>query len=292
MKDQKKGKKLRNILVITVATVLLLAIISLTMFAAFKIHSYAEASQLCAQIRAGQEIDTDIADAITAPLFIRPLLTMIEAGIDIPLVEACYYNNLQAVEVLLDNGADPNFYLDGGWSPMEATVAWRGGENAKNVLPMMKLLYEHGADIDGYGSHGSALYHISSALVVTERERAEQEIEILFWLLDNGANPIISKDGTTVLHYAVRGAHPELIPILIEQYGLDVQARGYMQRTPLISAVSYTVSCQDEQITKQIVEELLAHGADATATDEDGKTAYDYAVERGYTEVATLLTQE
>lgn len=110
MKDQKKGKKLRNILVITVTTVLLLAIISLTMFAAFKIHSYAEASQLCAQIRAGQEIDTDIADAITAPLFIRPLLTMIEVGIDIPLVVACYYNNLQAVEVLLDNGADPNFY--------------------------------------------------------------------------------------------------------------------------------------------------------------------------------------
>ena len=291
MAISKKGKRILTI-VITIAAIILILAVSLTAFAAFKIHSYIEVTALCGQIQAGKDIDTDIADATTAPLFIRPLLNLIEADIDIPLVEACYYNNLQAVEVLLENGADPNFYLDGGWSPMEAAVAWRGGEDAKNVLPMMKLLYEHGADIDGYGSHGSALYHISSALIVAERERAEQEIEILFWLLDNGANPIISEDGTTVLHFAVRGAHPELIPILIEQYGLDVQARGHMQRTPLISAVSYTVSWQDEQITKQIVEELLAHGADASAVDEDGKTAYDYAVERGYDEVAALLDQE
>ena len=65
-----------------------------------------------------------------------------------------------------------------------------------------------------------------------------------------------------------------------------------MQRTPLISAVSYAVSWQDEQITKEIVTELLAHGADASVVDEDGKTAYDYAVERGYDEVAALLDQE
>ena len=153
-------------------------------------------------------------------------------------------------------------------------------------------LYEHGADIDGYGSYGSALESISSSLVLGKSERSEQKIEILFWLLDNGANPVFSEDGNTVLHHAARGAYPELIPILIEQYGLDVNARGYMQRTPLISAVSYTVPWQDEQITKAIVTELLAHGADASAVDEDGKTAYDYAVERGYSEVAALLDQE
>jgi len=247
---------------------------------------------LCGQIQAGKDIDTDIADATTAPPFIRPLLNLIEADIDIPLVEACYYNNLQAVEVLLENGADPNFYLDGSWSPMEAAVAWRAGEDPENVLPIMKLLYEHGADIDGYGSYGSALYHISSAFVLGKSEHSEQNIEILFWLLDNGANPVLSEDGSTVLHYVVRGAHPELVSVLIEQYSFDVNARGYMQRTPLISAVSYTVSWQDEQVTKQIVQELLAHGADASATDEDGKTAYDYAVERGYDEVAALLEQE
>ena len=235
-------------------------------------------------------VDTDIADAITAPLFIRPLLTLVETDIDIPLVEACEAGHIQAVEVLLGNGADPNFYLDGGWSPMEAATI-SCNRHPEESLAIMKMLYEHGADIDGFGSHGTALYHVCIGLI-GERKNEEQELEILFWLLDNGADPIVGASNTTVLHFAVRSANPELIPVLIEQYGLDVNARGYKQKTPLISAVCYEVDSQDEQITKAIVTELLAHGADASAVDEDGKTAYDYAVERGYDEVAALLDQE
>lgn len=287
MAISKKGTRILTIVITIVAFILILAV-SLIAFAAVKIYSYMEVTALCGQIQAGENIDTNIANATTAPLFIRPLLNMIEAGIDIPLVEACYYKNLQAVEVLLDNGADPNFYLDGGWSPMEA-AAVGCSRYPEESLAIMKMLYEHGADIDGYGSYGSALESISSSLVLGKSEHSEQNIEILFWLLDNGANPVFSEDGNNVLHHAARGAHPELIPILIEQYGLDVNARGYKQKTPLISAVCYEVDSQDEQITKAIVTELLAHGADASAVDEDGKTAYDYAVERGYDEVAALL---
>ncbi len=289
MAISKKSKRILTIVITIVAFILILAV-SLTAFAAVKIYSYMEVTALCGQIQAGENIDTNIANATTAPLFIRPLLNMIEAGIDIPLVEACYYKNLQAVEVLLDNGADPNFYLDGGWSPMEA-AAVGCSRYPEESLTIMKLLYEHGADIDGFGSHGTALYHVCIGLI-GERKNEEQELEILFWLLDNGADPIVGASNTTVLHFAVRSANPELIPVLIEQYDLDVNAHGGMQKTPLISAVCYEVDSQDEQITKAIVTELLAHGADASAVDEDGKTAYDYAVERGYDEVAALLDQE
>ena len=286
MAISKKGKRILTIVITIVAFILILAV-SLTAFAAVKIYSYMEVTALCGQIQAGENIDTNIANATTAPLFIRPLLNMIEADIDIPLVEACYYKNLQAVEVLLDNGADPNFYLDGGWSPMEA-AAVGCSRNPEESLTIMKLLYEHGADIDGFGSYGTALYHVCIGLI-GERKNEEQELEILFWLLDNGADPIVGESNTTVLHFAVRSANPELIPVLIEQYDLDVNAHGGLQKTPLISAVCYEVDSQDEQITKAIVTELLAHGADASAVDEDGKTAYDYAVERGYDEVAALL---
>ena len=286
MAISKKGKRILTIVITIVAFILILTV-SLAAFAAVKIYSCMEVTALCGQIQAGENIDTNIANATTAPLFIRPLLNMIEAGIDIPLVEACYYKNLQAVEVLLDNGADPNFYLDGGWSPMEA-AAVGCSRYPEESLTIMKLLYEHGADIDGFGSHGTALYHVCIGLI-GERKNEEQELEILFWLLDNGADPIVGASNTTVLHFAVRSANPELIPVLIEQYDLDVNAHGGMQKTPLISAVCYEVDSQDEQITKAIVTELLAHGADASAVDEDGKTAYDYAVERGYDEVAVLL---
>ena len=288
MELSQMNKRMHTVL-ITVAAIVLLLAISLTAFAAFKIYSYMEVTALCGQVQAGENIDTDIANATTAPLFIRPLLNMVEADVDIPLVEACYYKNLQAVEVLLDNGADPNFYLDGGWSPMEA-AAVGCSRLPEESLTIMKLLYEHGADIDGFGSYGTALYHVSLHFIGSNK-RAEQVIEILFWLLDNGADPVLGENNTTVLHFIVRSSNPELIPILIEQYGLDVNAAGYAQRTPLISAVCYTVDSGDEQITKQIVEHLLSHGADASAVDEDGKTAYDYAIERGYDQVAALLQQ-
>ena len=172
MAISKKGKRILTIVITIVAFILILAV-SLTAFAAVKIYSYMEVTALCGQIQAGKDIDTDIADATTAPLFIRPLLNLIEADIDIPLVEACYYKNLQAVEVLLDNGADSNFYLDGGWSPMEA-AAVGCSRYPEESLTIMKLLYEHGADIDGFGSHGTALYHVCIGLI-GERKNEEQE---------------------------------------------------------------------------------------------------------------------
>ena len=88
MAISKKGKRILTIVITIVAFILILAV-SLTAFAAVKIHSYMEVTALCGQIQAGENIDTNIANATTAPLFISPLLNMIEAGIDIPLVEAC-----------------------------------------------------------------------------------------------------------------------------------------------------------------------------------------------------------
>lgn len=41
--------------------------------------------------------------------------------------------------------------------------------------------------------------------------------------------------------------------------------------------------------TPEMVKMLLDYGADPSYTDEDGKTAYDYAVEEGHTELAELL---
>ena len=234
MAISKKGKRILTIVITIVAFILILAV-SLTAFAAVKIYSYMEVTALCGQIQAGENIDTNIANATTAPLFIRPLLNMIEAGIDIPLVEACYYKNLQAVEVLLDNGADPNFYLDGGWSPMEA-AAVGCSRYPEESLTIMKLLYEHGADIDDFGSHGTALYHVCIGLI-GERKNEEQELEILFWLLDNGADPIVGASNSTVLHFAVRSANPELIPVLIEQYDLDEALEIVKAHAPRYQAI-------------------------------------------------------
>ena len=40
---------------------------------------------------------------------------------------------------------------------------------------------------------------------------------------------------------------------------------------------------------KEMCEILLARGADTSLMDNDGKTAYDYAVEHGHEDVAKIL---
>jgi ankyrin repeat protein len=54
--------------------------------------------------------------------------------------------------------------------------------------------------------------------------------------------------------------------------------------TPLMNAV-----CSGSERKMDIVKILIEHGADKSIKDEGGKTAYDYAIENGYDELAELL---
>ena len=102
---------------------------------------YTQVKKLCQEIQDGKEIRTDIGNATTAPLFFDNFAVIMQIkGVKIPLVEACYYRNVQAVEILLKNGADPNFYIEGRWSPMEAALIC-GPVDEKSV-EIVKLLVE------------------------------------------------------------------------------------------------------------------------------------------------------
>ena len=102
--------------------------------------------------------------------------------------------------------------------------------------------------------------------------------------LDYGANAY-REDGTSVLHLAVDSFDPSFCEQLITKYQVNVNAVGYQQKTALIRLTAITEAVPP----REMVEMLLSHGADKTLTDANGKTAYDYAVENGYTELAELL---
>ena len=63
--------------------------------------------------------------------------------------------------------------------------------------------------------------------------------------------------------------------------GVDVNAKGYKERTPLHWAA--------EKGHKEIVELLIAEGADMNAKSERGKTPLDAAIQANRTEIADLL---
>ena len=227
------------------------------------------------------KMSTRHINSYSAPLWTRPFLNMVENDINLPLVFACkggYHGivaDLEIIAALLRKGADPNRFLQGGFSPIEAAFA----RQVEQRYEIAKLLIEYGADVNLYGSQSSAFKREASRL----RWDGNDEREILKnleLLLDNGVNP---NDGITALYYAASGNRIEVLKKLIENYFMEIDFIDTTEKgwTPLMSG-AYNGSTEATKF-------LLEHGADKTIKDTDGKTAYDYAIENEYLELAELL---
>lgn len=144
--------------------IILVLLFVFVLFCIFKIVEYKEAKSLCEEIKNGNDITTDFSNGSTAPLFLDNIAKIMQVdGPKIPLIEACYYRNVQSVKVLLENGADPNFYIDGRWSSLEAAFVY--GPADERTYEIVQLLMEYGADIDKqHGSYESILHYLSEII--------------------------------------------------------------------------------------------------------------------------------
>ena len=222
-------------------------------------------------------------NSYSAPIWTRPFLNIVENEINLPLVFACgggngtrgTEGNLEVVAALLRKGADPNRFLQGGFSPIEAAFA----RKVEQRYEIAKLLIEYGADVNLYGSHNPAFIKEASLL---EFEGRDERVILrnLKLLLDNGADSV-GPYGDTALHSAASGNRVEALEELIEDYYPDVDYSTLKGTTPLMLGAK-SGSVEATRI-------LLEHGADKTIRDKDGKTAYDYAIENEHLELAELL---
>lgn len=248
-----------------------------------KMMKYHQARMICDKIKAGEEIYTKFSNGATAPIFFDEIATIMQiGGPRIPLVEACYYRNVQAVTILLENGADPNFFIKGRWSPLEAAII-KGpvGIMDEKSLQIVKLLVEHGCDVNQYASDEAVILRLSGNTI---HGIDEIEKEMILYLLDHGAQRKY-KDYEEIFSCIVLSRDLQFVKKLIQEYHFDVNEKGYLGQTPLVSFVSYPTILP----TVEMVQLLLENGADKTLKDDRGKTAYDYAIERGFEEIALLL---
>ncbi len=255
------------LLIITV--ILTITILGIGCVKVFKYHSV---RVICDEIKAGKEIDTNFSNGSTAPLFLDNIAAIMQIdGPKIPLVEACYYRNVQAVSVLLENGADPNFFLTGRFSPLEAALTnGPAGIVDEKSLEIVKMLVAAGCDVNKHASSETVIMHLSS--IIRKEKNGDIDIleEIFLYLLDNGAEKNID-----VFHNVIRMGNVELVDKLIKKYNFDVNERGHLGQNSLIIATRYS------SITKavEIIQLLLQNGANKNLKDDNGKTAFDYAVE-------------
>ena len=277
----------KKIHIFILLAVIILVLGSLLVMGVFQIAPYVQSAKLCRMINAGStesaiEYIEKVADVneYSAPLWIRRILNMVEDDIDLPLVVACKEGNMQVVKALLEHGADPNLYLDGNWSPMEATFISKKPDR----LAIAKLLIQYGADVDAYGSHMSGLFHqlllYSYSSSDTNEELKEQEECILF-LLSSGASPI-DDDGNTIMHYVCSSNHVDFISTLTADYGELLDYRNRQNKTPLMWAIA--------RKSEDAVDFLLRHNVDVKATDVNGKSVLDYAFESENQRIIDLIT--
>ena len=231
-------------------------------------------------------------------------------GIEIPLIAAAQFNNIEAMSLLVEYNANVHMFNIGHTSAihcaactgsnscvkflLEAGVSPDHHEHTTNITPLMiaasvnngkavSLLLERGASINFQETNGyTALMH-TSMLGQTLTTEA---------LLNAGANPnlIASKNpqGATALYLACRESHENIVKILLNGKADPNIPLSDNKVTPLMIACQFATVSKDYEIVKL----LLQAGAyvNAQAIENFGrKTALYIAAYNNDTQLASLL---
>ncbi len=280
----KSGSK-HHILPITVSVCLCVFLIFLVIVAVIRIVRYVRASDVCQAIREGTYTHTTMGDGLSLPVWFAYLMSPIThfdfLSPEIPLVVACEEGDYNAVCDLLANGADPNYTISGYWTAIQATylAPYRYDEEQERIrLRIAEKLVEYGADVTLQSSETEAIF-IEARFLGHEKENPVI-VESLIFLLDNGAS-LSDKNGESLLHIASAKNASGFAGILLEKYGADPNGKTVTGETPLMTAARFNAI--------ETARLLIEYNADLTLRDAEGKTAYDYAVENGYADLAELL---
>jgi ankyrin repeat protein len=249
------------------------------------------------------------------------------AGGSTPLMYAALYGDVEAVQRLLDGGADPNVRNDAGATPL----LW-----AVDDVSKVRVLLDHGADPNARSADGNTAL---TAAVLTPR--AETVVELL---LDRGAQ-LTEGSGSALLTHASRTGNEAVIRVLIDhgakvesarlalaialragcgrcfdlllesagqqdvnaalaeasQAGDLVTAKRLLDRGADVNAEIATVALRQSHFTvlmsaafsewapADAVNLLIEHGGDVNRRASGNETALDFALRQGRTPVVDLL---
>ena len=167
------------------------------------------------------------------------------------------------VKVLVDRGADVNIRDNYDTTALIAAATAGHAETAV-------VLLEYGADPTFKDSSGGSA--LSNATFFGHTD-------VVLALLDKMPE-LPSAVGNELLLLAAGLGHREIADALLKK-GVNVNARGIKDRTPIMAAAAFNKI--------ELVRLLIEHGADVSVSDEEGATALKVAENKGNHEIASLL---
>ncbi|MDP0588378.1 MAG: ankyrin repeat domain-containing protein [Candidatus Endonucleobacter bathymodioli] len=235
-----------------------------------------------------------------------------------PLHTAVSNAKIDIVKVLIERGANPNFYIKGQYSLLRIAVI----ANSHSIL---KELLMADAKMDAKDSADCSLFHyaifmsrcpniIKELIVNVDQYQINKESrygitalhtailngshETIKILLDNGANPNSSNGlGDRPLHSALhRNAFTQTNGIiagtlkLLIAAGADVNCHNELGMTPLMLMVQHTFYFgQAADTITSIINMMLRNGADIDMADQKGYTALHHATHNSNASIVSLL---
>ena len=180
---------------------------------------------------------------------------------------AAVKGNVEDVQSLLDEGADPNKadHDEDGETPLHG-AAFNGHKE------VVKVLLDRGAGTNKVDKFGNTPLH---------RAAVNGHQDVVQLLLDEGADPNKGdKDGWTSLHAAAAWGHRDVLQLLLDT-GAQPNKTDEDGNTPLHDAAMNG--------HKDVVQVLLDGGAQPDIADRNGCTPLHLAARQGHEDVAQLL---
>ncbi|RAO72488.1 uncharacterized protein BHQ10_008500 [Talaromyces amestolkiae] len=217
------------------------------------------------------------------------------------LLASCYNGDLPCVKLLLAQGADPTYGVNGNddWKKSCLAAACRSAD-----IRIVKLLMDYGARADS-----------SMALCSAVRSK---DIEIIRHLLENGANPNSERyQDETPLQIACSNEQPKVVELLL-QYGASISSGGGRFGFPLQLTAATFGSVETLKVLVanganvnqrggafgtslhtaahfgdvEMVDYLISQGADIHAEGVMFKSALRHALGNAYTDIFVLLLKK
>lgn len=212
------------------------------------------------------------------------------------LMNAARNGDTEAVRHMLDLGAEINQKTSKGKTALMLAAA--GG-----FTDIVKLLVKRGADFEMRDN-----YDTTALIAAATAGHSETAVA----LVEYGADPTFKDtSGGSALSNATFFGHTKVVLAILEKMkeltpttgdellllsaglghreiaeallakGIDPNARGIKDRTPLMAAAAF------DKI--ELVKLLVENGADPKLTDEEGVTALQVAINKGHQEIISLL---
>jgi len=168
-----------------------------------------------------------------------------------PLSTACREGNLEIVSLLIEYGATAEYIEYTGWSPLRSALLGLEPDDVEIV----ELLLEHGADPNMVEADHNAIIEAA------------------------GMYPFVVGNGSTDYDLAAAKDITQIVFLLLGENNLNMQ-----------SSFGYTLLMRATiRGNTYLAEALIQRGCDVNITNNQGKTAYDLAVEYNRQDIAELI---